>query len=148
MQVKVISSEGKLLGIYNKREAIELAQSHGLDLVEINPNENPPICKIADYGKMMYEMNKNRKPEQRVETKTVQLRPVIADNDLSVKIRQIRRFLDEKNRVCLLMRFKGREIVHQEIGMTILKEVIDALGECKVIAPPSLNGKIISMTLE
>ena len=105
-----------MLGTFSKRDALEMARNEGLDLVEVNPTSNPPICKLADYGKMMYDLNKNKKPVQKTELKTVQFRPGIGDNDLETKIRKVREFLDEKHRVCLSMRFKGREITHQELG--------------------------------
>ena len=137
-----------MLGTFSKRDALEMARNEGLDLVEVNPTSNPPICKLADYGKMMYDLNKNKKPVQKTELKTVQFRPGIGDNDLETKIRKVREFLDEKHRVCLSMRFKGREITHQELGLEILNQVVAAVGECKVLNKPSLTNKVITMTIE
>lgn len=137
-----------MLGTFSKRDALEMARNEGLDLVEVNPTSNPPICKLADYGKMMYDLNKNKKPVQKTELKTVQFRPGIGDNDLETKIRKVREFLDEKHRVCLSMRFKGREITHQELGLAILNQVVEAVGECKVLNKPSLTNKVITMTIE
>lgn len=146
--MSVVSSDGKMLGVFPKREALEMARNEGLDLVEVNPNTSPPICKLADYGKMMYVLNKNKKPIQRTELKTVQFRPGIGAFDLETKIRKVREFLGEKHRVCLSMRFKGREIAHQELGLAILNQVIAGVGECKVLSKPSLTNKVITMTIE
>lgn len=145
----MVSSDGKMLGVFPKREALDMAREQCLDLVEVNPNTNPPICKLADYGKMMYELNKNKKPAQKTELKTVQFRPGIGDNDLETKIRKIREFLDEKHKVCLSMRFRGREITHQELGLEVLNQVVASLGDgCKVVGKPSLSNKVITMTIE
>lgn len=147
--MNVVSSEGKMLGTFSKREALEMAKNEGLDLVEVNPTVVPPICKIADYGKMMYDLSKSKKPVQKTELKTVQFRPGIGDNDLETKIRKIREFLDENHRVCLSMRFRGREITHQELGLEVLNQVVAALGDqCKVVGKPSLSNKVITMTIE
>jgi translation initiation factor IF-3 len=145
----VISSEGKMLGIFSKREALEMARNEGLDLVEVNPSANPPICKITDYGKMMYDLNKNRKPIQKTEIKTIQFRPVIGDNDLETKIKKVREFLEDRQKVCLSMRFKGREIMHQQLGLNVLNEVVTAVKDlCKTVGKPSLTNKVITMIIE
>jgi translation initiation factor IF-3 len=148
-QVSVVSNEGKMLGVFSKREALEMARNQGLDLVEVNSAVNPPICKIADYGRMMYDLNKSRKPVQKTELKTVQFRPVIGDNDLETKIRKIREFLEDNHKVCLSMRFKGREIAHQELGLEVLDQVVAAVrDQCKVVGKPSLSNKVITMMIE
>lgn len=146
--MSVVSSEGKMLGTFSKREALDMAREQGLDLVEVNPNTNPPICKLADYGKMMYDLNKNKKPAHKTEVKTVQFRPGIGDNDLETKVRKIKEFLEENHQVRLTMRFKGREITHQDIGLEVLNQVVAAVGECKVIGKPALANKVITMTLD
>jgi translation initiation factor IF-3 len=146
--VNVVSNEGKMLGTFSRRDALEMARNEGLDLVEVNPNTNPPICKLADYGKMMYDLNKNKKPVQKTEVKTVQFRPGIDDNDLNTKVRKIREFLDDKHKVCLMMRFRGREISHQELGLEVLNQVVAAVGDCKITGKPSLSNKVITMMIE
>lgn len=147
--MNVVSSEGKMLGTFSKREAIEMAREQGLDLVEVNPNVNPPICKITDYGKMMYDLNKSKKPVQRTEVKTVQFRPGIGENDLETKIRHIREFLEERHKVCLSMRFKGREITHQELGLEVLNQVVTAVKDVtKIVGKPSLTNKVITLMIE
>lgn len=126
-----------------------MARNEGLDLVEVNPTINPPICKIADYGKMMYDLSKSKKPVQKTEVKTVQFRPGIGDNDLETKIRHIREFLEERHKVCLSMRFKGREITHQELGLDVLNQVVAAVRDvCKTVGKPSLTNKVITMMIE
>jgi translation initiation factor IF-3 len=138
-----------MLGTFSKKEALEMARNQGLDLVEVNPTAIPPICKIADYGKMMYDLNKNKKPVQKTELKTVQFRPVIGDKDLETKIRKIREFLEDNHKVCLSMRFKGREITHQELGFEVLNQVVESVRDlCKTVGKPSLSNKVITMTIE
>jgi len=126
-----------------------MARDEGLDLVEVNPNSNPPVCKLADYGRMMYNLNKNKKPVQKSELKTIQLRPGIGENDLDVKIRKIEEFLTDKHKVCLTMKFRGREIAHQDLGLKVLEQVVAALGnKYKNVSKPSLSNKVITMMIE
>ena len=148
-QVSVISPEGKLLGTYSRWDALELARAEGLDLIEMNATVSPVVCKLGDYGKMMYDLNKTKKPSQKMEVKTVQFRPGIGDNDLETKIRQIREFLGEKHKVCLNMKFKGREITHQEIGLEVLNRVVTGVEDlCKTVGKPSLSNKVITLMIE
>lgn len=137
-----------MLGNFPTRKALEMARSEGFDLVEVNPNASPPICKMADYGKMMYDLNKNKKPVQKTEVKTIQFRPGIDQNDIDTKVRKIREFLEDKHKVCLTMRFRGREITHQQLGLDVLHRVVEAVGSCKVVGNPTLSNKIITMTIE
>jgi|688.fasta_scaffold1194576_1 translation initiation factor IF-3 len=137
-----------MLGNFPTRKALEMARTEGFDLVEVNPNTSPPICKMADYGKMMYDLNKNKKPVQKTEVKTVQFRPGIDQNDIETKVRKIREFLEDKHKVCLAMRFRGREITHQELGVDVLNRVVEMVGNCKVIGKPSMSNKIINMMIE
>jgi translation initiation factor IF-3 len=97
---------------------------------------------------MMYDLNKNKKPVQKTEVKTVQFRPGIDQNDIETKVRKIREFLEDKHKVCLAMRFRGREITHQELGVDVLNRVVEMVGNCKVIGKPSMSNKIINMMIE
>ena len=112
-----------MLGVMTRLEGLQLAQKAGLDLVEISPNAEPPVCKILDYGKYKYEQQKKRaearKKQKIIEVKEIQMRPGIDENDFQVKCRAIQRFIEEGDKVKITMRFRGREISHHEIGMAV-----------------------------
>lgn len=129
-----------------------MAVEAALDLVEVSPNVDPPVCKILDYGKYKFEAQKKkaaeRKKQKIVELKEVQMRPMIEENDYQTKLRSIKRFIAEDDKVKITMRFKGRQMTHQEIGMEILKRVVDDLGEeIKVELQPKLEGRQMIMVL-
>ncbi len=141
-----------MAGIVGRSEALSMAQQAGLDLVEIVPNSEPPVCKILDHGKFKYEQQKKKaeakKKQKVIEIKEIQMRPMIDDNDLNVKCRAIRRFLEEGNKVKVSMRFRGRELSHQEIGMNLLlklKEDFDDIA--KVENLPKLEGRQMIMIM-
>lgn len=139
-----------MIGVVTRNEALNLAQQAGLDLVEISPNAEPPVCKILDYGKYKYELQKKKaeakKKQKIVEVKEIQLRPGIDENDLQVKCRAIRRFIDEGDKVKITMRFRGREVAHHEIGMEVLVRVKQQFEEIvKVEQHPRLEGKQMIM---
>jgi translation initiation factor IF-3 len=141
-----------MIGIVTRLEGIQMAQKAGLDLVEISPNADPPVCKILDYGKYKYELQKKKaeakKKQKVVEVKEIQMRPGIDENDYQVKCRAIRRFIDEGNKVKITMRFRGREISHQEIGMELLKRLCEMFEEvAKIELMPRLEGKQMIMVL-
>ena len=124
-----------------------------LDLVEVAPNANPPVCKIMDFGKYKYQMEiseKERKKKQtQIVVKEIKLRPKIDKNDLSIKKKKIEKFLEKGNKVKITMSFKGREIVHSEIGMKIMDDIIEHIGEkCTIEQKPKLEGYNIVMILE
>ena len=116
-----------MVGVMTVREAIGLAEQAGLDLVEISPNAEPPVCKILDYGKYKYEeqkrRNEARKKQKVIEIKELKLRPVIDDHDLEVKLKAAHRFLDEGDKVKFTLRFRGREMAHQQLGWEVLQRV-------------------------
>lgn len=127
--VRLIDQDGEQVGVVHIREAQEMADTAGLDLVEISPNAEPPVCKILDYGKFKYE-NQKRKAEQRkktkvIEVKEIKLRPNIDDNDYQVKMRALKRFIEEGDKVKVTLRFRGRELAHQNLGMDVLNRVKD-----------------------
>ncbi len=144
-QVRVIGPDGKQLGIMRTREALELAYSMGLDLVEVAPNARPPVAKIMDYGKYRY-LEKKRKKEAKKkhggEVKEIEFRPNIGQHDLEVKVRRIREFLEDGNKVKIRVFFRGREIVHKDRGYEVLNRVLDLirdLGDAE--SQPKMEGR-------
>ena len=134
------------------RDALLAAEDAGLDLVEVAPQAEPPVCKILDYGKFKYEAQKKaneaRKKQKIIEVKEIKLRPNIDDNDYDVKMRSARRFLEEGDKVKVTMRFRGREMAHQDLGMNVLVRVRDELDElAKVEQMPKLEGRQMVMVL-
>ena len=134
------------------RDALLAAEDAGLDLVEIAPQAEPPVCKILDYGKFKYEAQKKaneaRKKQKIIEVKEIKLRPNIDDNDYDVKMRSARRFLEEGDKVKVTLRFRGREMAHQDLGMNVLVRVRDELTElAKVEQMPKLEGRQMVMVL-
>lgn len=141
-----------MIGIVTTREALRQAGEAGLDLVEISPNADPPVCKILDYGKYKYEQQKKaseaRKKQKVVEVKEIQIRPMIGDNDYMVKLKAAKRFLEDGDKVKVVLRFRGREMAHQEIGFGLLKKMIEDLGSAaKVEFEPKMEGRQVMMVL-
>ncbi len=135
-----------MLGVMTVPEGLRLAEEKGLDLLEIAPTATPPTCKIGDYGKWKYENKKKqaaaRKKQVIVQVKEIQLRPRTDQHDFDTKMRHARRFILDGDKVKVNMRFVGREIVHQEFGMDLMKKVIDTLGDIGLIeTPPKMEGK-------
>ncbi|HEV7368890.1 translation initiation factor IF-3 [Arenibaculum sp.] len=150
--VRLIDADGEMIGVVTLRDALAAAEDAGLDLVEVSPNADPPVCKILDYGKFKYEAQKRaneaRKKQKIIEVKEIKLRPNIDDNDYDVKLRNARRFLDEGDKVKVTMRFRGREMAHQDLGMNVLVKVRDDLQElAKVEQMPKLEGRQMVMVL-
>ena len=141
-----------MVGVVSIRDALIAAEEAGLDLVEVSPNADPPVCKILDYGKFKYEAQKRaneaRKKQKIIEVKEIKMRPNIDDNDYDVKMRSGRRFLEEGDKVKVTMRFRGREMAHQDLGMNVLIKVRDELVEmAKVEQMPKLEGRQMIMVL-
>ena len=141
-----------MIGVMPTRQAIATAEEAGFDLVEISPNADPPVCKLLDFGKFKYEQQKKkneaRKRQKIIEVKEIKLRPNIDDHDYDVKMRAATGFLDEGDKVKVTMRFRGREMMHQELGMNVLmrvKEQLDPLA--KVEQTPQLEGRQMTMVL-
>ncbi|MCX7338175.1 MAG: translation initiation factor IF-3 [Alphaproteobacteria bacterium] len=152
IKVRLIDENGEMIGVTTRFDAMSMATKAGLDLVEVSPNADPPVCKILDYGKYKYEIQKKKaeakKKQKIVELKEIQMRPMIDDNDLDVKCRAIKRFLEEGNKVKISMRFKGRELSHQEIGMEVLVKVKTDFDElAKIETSPRLEGRQMIMVL-
>ena len=151
-RVRLVDQNGEMIGVVTIREALRQADEAGLDLVEISPNADPPVCKILDYGKYKYEMQKKaseaRKKQKVVEVKEIQIRPMIGDNDYQVKLRAAKRFLEEGDKVKVVLRFRGREMAHTEIGFGLLKKMIEDLGALtKVEFEPKMEGRQVMMVL-
>ncbi len=150
--VRVIDSNGEMMGVLSAEEGLQLAYEAGLDLVEVSPNADPPVCKILDYGKFKYEQQKKRnearKKQRIIEVKEIKMRPGIDEHDYQVKMRSMRRFLDDGDKVKVTIRFRGREMAHQELGMKVLDRVCDDLEELvKVEIVPQMEGRLMTMVL-
>lgn len=132
--------------------AMEMADDAGLDLVEVSPGADPPVCKIIDYGKLKYENQKKkaeaRKKQRTIDVKEIKMRPGIDDHDYDVKMRSINRFLGDGDKVKVTLRFRGREMVHQDLGMKVLERVRDDLDEiAKVEQFPKMEGRQMTMVM-
>jgi translation initiation factor IF-3 len=151
-KVRVIDENGENLGVMYTKEAMEQANELGLNLVEISPNSDPPVAKFLDVGKHRYEAQKKanaaRKTQKTQEIKEIKMRPNIDVHDYDVKMRNVVKFLEEGDKVKMTLRFRGREMAHQELGMNLLKRVQDDVAEiAKVEAYPRLEGRQMLMVL-
>jgi translation initiation factor IF-3 len=151
-QVRLIDQDGEMLGVMSARDALLKAYDAGLDLLEISPNAVPPVCKITDYGKFKYEQQKKaneaRKRQKVVEIKEVKVRPNIDDHDYEVKMRQMKSFIGEGDKVKVTLRFRGREMAHQDLGIKVLERIRVELGETiKVEQMPRLENRQMIMVL-
>ena len=151
-KVRVIDENGENLGVMYTNEAIEQANEIGLNLVEVSPNADPPVCKFLDVGKHRYEAQKKanaaRKTQKTQQIKEIKMRPNIDDHDYDVKMRSVTKFLEEGDKVKMTLRFRGREMAHQELGMDVLKRVQEDVTEiAKVEAYPRLEGRQMLMVL-
>ena len=141
-----------MVGVVSLRDALLAAEDANLDLVEVAPQAEPPVCKVLDYGKFKFEAQKKaaeaRKKQKVIEVKEIKLRPNIDDNDYDVKMRAAKRFIEEGDKVKVTMRFRGREMAHQDLGMNVLMQVRDDLDEmAKVEQMPKLEGRQMIMVL-
>src|ERR1700712_1531432 len=151
-KVRVIDENGENLGVMYTREAIEQAAEVGLDLVEVSPNADPPVCKFLDGGKYRYEAQKKaniaRKTQKTQDIKEIKMRPNIDDHDYDVKMRNVQRFIEDGDKVKVTLRFRGRELSHQQLGMNLLRRVQDDVVEvAKVEAYPRMEGRQMLMVL-
>ena len=148
----MIGSDGEMIGVLTRDEALAKAEDEGLDLVEIQPNAEPPVCKILDYGKFKYEAQKKkneaRKKQKVIEVKEIKLRPNIDDNDYGVKMRAMRKFLEDGDKVKVTLRFRGREMAHQDLGAKVLDRVREELDDlAKIEQFPKLEGRQMVMVM-
>ena len=151
-KVRVIDDEGENLGVMYTRAAIEEAHEKGLNLVEVSPNADPPVCKYLDVGKFKYEAQKKanlaRKSQKTQEIKEIKMRPNIDDHDYDTKMKAVNRFIDDGDKVKITLRFRGREMSHQQLGMQLLQRVATDVEEtAKVEAHPRLEGRQMLMVL-
>jgi translation initiation factor IF-3 len=151
-EVRLIDENGENAGIVSRFDAQKRAEDAGLDLVEISPDAEPPVCKILDYGKFKYQEQKKaaeaRKTQKIVEVKEIKMRPSIDDHDYDTKIKAMRRFFEEGDKVKVTLRFRGREMAHMQLGMQVLQRVKVELGDTiKVESEPRLEGRQMVMIL-
>jgi translation initiation factor IF-3 len=151
-QVRLVDENGTMVGIVPLQMALERAAQAGLDLVEVAPNASPPVCKIMDYGKFKYEQQKKasaaRKKQKVIEIKEIKLRPNIDENDYHVKMKKVRDFLEEGDKVKVTLRFRGREVAHQDLAMKLLERIREDIGElAKVEQMPKLEGQQMVMVM-
>ncbi|MGS1116050.1 translation initiation factor IF-3 [Castellaniella sp. UC4442_H9] len=151
-EVRLIGVEGEQLGIYRTSDALALAEENDVDLVEIAPTADPPVCRLMDYGKFKYQEQKRqqeaRARQKVIQVKEVKFRPGTDEGDYQVKLRNLRRFIEEGDKAKVTLRFRGREMAHQDLGMRVLERVRDDLGELvQVEAMPKLEGRQMVMVL-
>lgn len=151
-EIRLVDSNGEMIGVVSTKEGLRRAEEEGLDLVEIAPNSVPPVCKIFDYGKYKYEQQKKaaeaRKKQKVTEVKEIKVRPNIEEHDYQVKLRNANRFLSGGDKVKLTLRFRGREVSHNELGMKIMERFIEDLsGVGKPEMQPKMEGRQMMMVL-
>ena len=151
-KVRVIDENGENIGVMYTREAIEQAAEVGLDLVEVSPNADPPVCKFLDVGKFRYEAQKKanlaRKTQKTQEIKEIKMRPNIDDHDYDTKMRSVNKFIGEGDKVKITLRFRGRELSHQQIGMDLLRRVQEDVAEiAKIESYPRMEGRQMLMVI-
>jgi translation initiation factor IF-3 len=151
-QVRLIGEDGEMHGVVATPQALEMAAAAGLDLVEISPNSDPPVCKILDFGKYKYELHKKeaeaRKKQKVVNVKELKFRPTIDDNDFNIKLKAARKFLEEGDKVKVTLRFRGREMAHQELGTQLINRIKQELsGLARIEYDAKFEGRQIVMIL-
>ena len=151
-EVRLVDENGEQVGVVPTLQALQRAMDAGLDLVEVSPNAEPPVCKILDFGKLKYQeqkkKNEARKKQKTIDIKEIKLRPNIDDHDYDVKMRSAKRFIDEGDKVKVTLRFRGRELAHQELGAQVLERVREELDEiAKVEQFPKMEGRQLIMVM-
>lgn len=151
-QVRVIDETGNMIGVYLIQDALRMARERGFDLLEVSPNADPPVCKIADYGKYMYEKKKKeheaKKKQTVISVKEVQLRPQTEEHDLEYKFKHVQRFLQEGDKAKVSVMFRGREIAYVDNGRKLLDRLIEMVKEWGVVeSPPKLEGKRLTVVI-
>jgi translation initiation factor IF-3 len=151
-QVRLIDQDGEMIGVMSARDAVQRAYAVGLDLLEISPNADPPVCKILDYGKFKYEQQKKkneaRKKQKVIEIKEIKVRPNIDENDYQVKMRAMKSFIEEGDKVKVTLRFRGREMAHQDLGIRVLERIRSELeAATKVEQMPRMENRQMVMVL-
>lgn len=149
-RVRVIDAEGRQIGVVSRAEALEMADAAQLDLVEVSPTADPPVCRIMDFGKYLFEQNKKahsaKRKQKQIQVKEVKFRPGTEEADYQVKLRNLQRFLTEGDKAKVTLRFRGREMAHQEIGRKLLQRVQADLAEIAVVEQnPQMEGRQMVM---
>ena len=150
--IRLVDQDGEMVGVVPRERGLELADEVGLDLVEVSPNADPPVCKLLDYGKFKYiaqkKANEARKRQKTIDVKEIKMRPTIDNHDYLVKLRFMERFIEEGDKVKVTMRFRGREMVHQDLGMKVLMRVRDDLEpHAKIEQFPKVEGRQMTMVM-
>lgn len=150
--VRLIAMDGSQLGIMSTRDALEVAKKDGLDLVEVAPNSDPPVCRVMDYGKFKYQASKKqqegKKKSKAIQLKEIRLRPNTEEHDLGFKVKNLKKFLEKRDRVKVSVLFRGREMSHMDVGFTLLKKVAEEVGEVGSIEqPPTREGWRLTMVI-
>jgi translation initiation factor IF-3 len=151
-EVRLINQDNQNVGIISTREALRMAEDNGLDLVEVSPNARPPVCKIMDFGKFLYEKSKKereaRKAQKQIEVKEIRLRPKTTDHHRQFKVRDARRWIEDGMKVRVRIRFRGREITYPEIARDLLSEIAEELSDVAVVEQrPNMEGRTMLMVL-
>lgn len=151
-EVRLIGSDGSQVGVVSLQEALRLAEEAGMDLVEISPTAKPPVCRVMDYGKYLFELSKKqaeaKKKQKQVQVKEIKFRPTTEEGDYQVKLRNLTRFLSQGNKVKVTMRFRGREVTHQEFGFRILNRLKEDTVEIATVEQdPKREGRQLQMVL-
>ena len=152
LQVRVIDDQGENHGVISINDALEIADEAGLDLVEVSPQVEPPVCKVLDYGKYKYEQQKKaneaRKKQKIIDVKEIKMRPGIEEHDYQVKMRNVRKFLEHGDKVKMTIRFRGREMAHQDLGLRVLTRVQEELEDSiKIEQMPTSEGRLMVMVI-
>jgi translation initiation factor IF-3 len=151
-EVRLIGAKGEQVGVIQTDKALKMAREESLDLVEVAPNANPPVCRLLDYGKYRFEMEKktkeSKKKQTQIKMKEIRMQPKIDTHDLDFKSKHIKDFLDDGNKVKVTVRFRGREMAHTELGVVVLEKVLELLADNYVVEKkPSMEGRFMSMLL-
>ena len=151
-KIRLIGADGEMIGVVTVRDGLKAAEEAGLDLVEISPGAEPPVCKVLDYGKYKYQVQKKqqeaKKKQKIIQIKEIKLRPGIDPHDLEIKLRAVHKFLDEGDKVKFTLRFRGREMAHQQLGLKVLTHIREELGDkIRVEHEPSFEGRQVVMVV-
>lgn len=151
-KIRLIGADGEMIGVVSVRDGLRAAEEAGLDLVEISPGAVPPVCKVLDYGKYKYQVQKKqqeaKKKQKVIQIKEIKLRPAIDPHDLEIKLKAVHKFLDEGDKVKFTLRFRGREMAHQQLGLKVLTHIREVLGDkIRVEHEPSFEGRQVVMVV-
>jgi translation initiation factor IF-3 len=151
-EVRLIGPDGTQVGVVPIAQALETAESHGLDLVEVSPNVSPPVCRIMDYGRYKYQQNKKlqeaKKRQSTFQVKEIKMRPMTGEHDFQVKMRHIKRFLDNRDKVKVTVLFRGREMAHADLGLSMMQRVVEEISEVAVVEQEARReGRVMVMIL-